>query len=711
VRWRSIKPEAVLAALLVAGCGIDRSGSARDGSSSALAPIGWDGIPAAMDLRVESDRWVGAERVVRYRRHAFGLPVQGRTAVMRVSANGSRNPVIAELGAPRLDPRPLAADPAAIGRAADADEPDAIGVRSERVAIDRGRWIERGVAVYVDLGSARPMVVRLYDREGTLLARLPRATSARGRVYVPNPVVAMNRTRDEELGGLVSADSLTGARVRARSCDRAGGLCAAAPHARPDEAGDYLFEPDEPSFVDPFAEVSAYFHAERALSYFDDRHGFEWSCACGDSAIEVVANYTLLPDVAYDNALFEAGDCASGRCPRVLLGQGMHRDYAYDGDIAYHELTHAVVEALAPLESYDVDPLGVSYEPAAIEEGLADFFSSVVAGDPRVGEYVADVGEDGAAGALRGIDGDERCPWDLTGDPHRDGRIVGGALWSLRTRLGPKRAEAIAFRALAAMPEAPSLRDVARVLEASVAPGDPSAAVVVRDVIERRGLLDCERIVPLDDGEARFGVSGSSAFTAALGAGLAPTHYRIELPPDAQRVTLRLDPVGRAGRYTLFLRLGRPVEVDHAGEAVVQSDHVLPFDRLWTLGRGGDLALPSCGGTLFVALRAEDLAIDGPSAYEIHAVLERGDAGHDDAGPCEPPDGGVPDAGPPGDAGTPARAPLGGGGCRCDLSTGSRGFGAIGSGPLAVTVVVLACRGWRRRRATSRRDERGTPRD
>lgn len=46
-------------------------------------------------------------------------------------------------------------------------------------------------------------------------------------------------------------------------------------------------------------------------------------------------------DVPLDNAVY-IGDGEQA----VLLGQGTHADYAYDGDIVYHELGHGVVDAL-----------------------------------------------------------------------------------------------------------------------------------------------------------------------------------------------------------------------------------------------------------------------------------------------------------------------------------------------------------------------------
>ena len=65
------------------------------------------------------------------------------------------------------------------------------------------------------------------------------------------------------------------------------------------------------------------------------------------------------------------------------------RDYSYDGDVIYHEFTHGVVDDTIKLQSFHVDRYGVIDAPGAMNEGLADYFSSALAGDPDVGEYAS----------------------------------------------------------------------------------------------------------------------------------------------------------------------------------------------------------------------------------------------------------------------------------------------------------------------------------
>ena len=72
----------------------------------------------------------------------------------------------------------------------------------------------------------------------------------------------------------------------------------------------------------------------------------------------------------------------------MWFGQGPLKDYSYDGDVVYHEFGHSVVNVTLKLVGTPhMDEYGTSYSPGAMNEGLADYFSSAITGDPDVGEY------------------------------------------------------------------------------------------------------------------------------------------------------------------------------------------------------------------------------------------------------------------------------------------------------------------------------------
>jgi len=71
-----------------------------------------------------------------------------------------------------------------------------------------------------------------------------------GRVYDPNPVVAMSRTTDVELLGLTSTTRLEGQRVRVTTCGSSGAECVPEQNAIAGVDGNFLFAPVEPSRSD-----------------------------------------------------------------------------------------------------------------------------------------------------------------------------------------------------------------------------------------------------------------------------------------------------------------------------------------------------------------------------------------------------------------------------------------------------------------------------
>ncbi|MFZ9889606.1 MAG: M36 family metallopeptidase, partial [Myxococcota bacterium] len=64
------------------------------------------------------------------------------------------------------------------------------------------------------------------------------------------------------------------------------------------------------------------------------------------------------------------------------------RDFAYDGDIVFHEFTHAVVHSYLPeFGSLWHDEQGANAESGALNEGWSDYFAASFTGDSATGEY------------------------------------------------------------------------------------------------------------------------------------------------------------------------------------------------------------------------------------------------------------------------------------------------------------------------------------
>lgn len=100
-------------------------------------------------------------------------------------------------------------------------------------------------------------------------------------------------------------------------------------------------------------------------------------------------------------------------------------------DVVYHEYGHSI-HAHAVIE-------GVGAFEGALSEGVSDYLSATVTGDPGMGR-----GFFLSSQELRNIDppNDEQVwPQDLTGEVHQDGLIIGQSLWDLRKELVTKMGE------------------------------------------------------------------------------------------------------------------------------------------------------------------------------------------------------------------------------------------------------------------------------
>ncbi len=649
--------------------------------SLALAP--------GAELRLEAVTRAHGFTIVRFVRRAHGGDLLGSSLVVRFAPGGSLDYVAA---------RGLAAPLAAGARAVDRDAAARTALAGAGVTLldlaPAGLEVDGRVVPVWRADVAGPLQAErsrvLVDaRTGEILLSHSLAADALGRVYAHDPTIDDGATTDVELASLTSREHLTGRYFRVSSCNAGDRGCDPTQLAVADADGNFLFDPDEPSFADAFSEVHAYYHLDRVAAYFRDTHEFTWTCG-GSTRMEAYVNYAERPGVAYENAAFVPS--AGSSCGFIFFGQGGARDYAYASDVVYHEVTHAVVDGVAGLGFYTLDPLGVGYEPGAVNEGTADYFAATLSGDPALAEYFASSPGAGE-GALRRLDNDLACPADLVGEPHYDGRIWAGLGWDVREAIGAPRADALAFVTLASLESTPELADAAEVLLATAAAMrdegtlDESELAAVEELTRARGLEGCARVVPLDSGEPRTAFSGQPMLTGAFGGSIAPVHYRIEVPPDATRLTLDVDRLTLAGRYRVHARVGAPVrfagtrrppviasfdlELDGSGEAVIE--------------RGGTPDLPRCE-TLFFAVEVEDLQSRGPSLYTVRAELETSGSGE----PCPEPDAGVQR-----DAGTDAGPPLesiyapGGGACTCRAARGRR----LPIEPLVLLLLALRRRG------------------
>jgi Zn-dependent metalloprotease len=465
------------------------------------------GLPAARVVPERSLTWHGRTRVHLRQTHD-GVPVIGGQAV--VTVDGDRR-VVALTS--RLRPEPgIAVVPAfaaseAGSRAAAllsaplVADPVATLAVLPRAAGDRLVW-------RVELWSAPfgHWRVTLDARSGEVLGLTDLRRDAQGRVWEHNPdnsELVEVTLPEVEVGDSYLSTPL--ADVRTVVFD--GDVQSTARLAVPDERGDFFYEPDDdtPVFDDPFAEVNAYWHIAAIRQWFAERWGHTWN-----GPASVLVNYRDQPGQTYDNAFWTLD---FGGIYVIATGQGTV-DLAYDADVLQHEFGHGIVEDLCAINAeidypWAFDEYGIHAAVHAVNEGMADYWSSTFQGDACSAEYF---GSAFGLECLRDLDNDRRTPDDVVGEAHDDGEIVGGTCWAVREALGAEAADDVLYGALGALTSAPTFQEYAEAIleqvgvlvgEGTLSEEDLSA---VDAILTERGWKKSGRAIALAEGQVEQGV-------------------------------------------------------------------------------------------------------------------------------------------------------------------------------------------------------------
>jgi Zn-dependent metalloprotease len=668
----------------------DPASAARAVLAQLGASLGLTGEWAVEDV-VEAHGY----HVVHARRRVLGRPVVNAPIVVRVRPDGQVDWIDVSPVAARVEPFPAVDRSVESGQVAlsVAGYGQARIVSSALVPFASADAVVPAYEVEV-AGRARTERARVIvdARSGEVLALEPLALDVLGRVYPQNAVSDAMHTMDLPLAGLTSTTNLVGTYARVASCDQLSADCTTVQHAVADVDGNFLFDPVAHTYDDAFAEVSAYHHVGVVVDYMAMHHGFTWSCG-GNARMNVFVNYTEMPNVPFDNAAFMPGDATT--CGYLVFGQGSADDYAWDGDVVYHEYGHAVTSQITDLGYFSPGP-SPGYQPLAINEGTSDYWAAAVQGDPVIGESITSLEGSMSMGGLRTIDNTLACPNDLFGEGHFDGRMWSGLGWAVRGILGQDRADALFYTAVATVSGSATISMAVSALvsaamsEVSMGHVTSAELAAIQAAVTARGLADCAMNVPLDDGHEHTGYSGNAFVTATIGHGVAPLQYSIQIPPDATAVEVLVGHATFYGQSTVHFMNGQPVR---ASISRIVSDRAVPVGRSGSALYTVDQGLVRCG-TLYVAVETTDIR-SGESLYAIRAsVMRTGisstacpppphDAGPRDAGTDTAVD---PDAGADAGPSTPPSS-----GCGCRVGHG-RGEGALG---LALVWALVA----RRRRA------------
>lgn len=338
--------------------------------------------------------------------------------------------------------------------------------------------------------------------------------------------------------------------------------------------GDFLTHvyDSDTAAEDTYAEVAMFYHLNKVYDVLTGlgMEPLQWSPLNGVVNLRMPQgfdNFDLvkladgeLPLVPFDNAFYAGADPIFSQIfglqgGALWFGQGNFADFAYDGDVVYHEFGHAVVDSTIGLVGeWHVDSQGAMPSPGSMNEGLADYFSAIVTDDGVVGEYVG-----GAFGrtAIRTIDNQDTCPAGIGGEVHYDSTFFSGAMWEARKGLTVEQKALFDQAILEALQTAPSgdvsYADVAEQFVASVEAtdglGSEIANVLSQSFTDRGVLPRCERVIDLVEGEAFHGASFGSARgvfvpskSSIPGSGAyAPgaLQFHVELPEGATEVTFK----------------------------------------------------------------------------------------------------------------------------------------------------------------------------
>jgi MYXO-CTERM domain-containing protein len=429
------------------------------------------------------------ERVVKVRQTHKGLPVLLGGASVVFGKDDAARRVLTKL----LDALPDDVTPAVSAAFAAEQAKKLTRLEADSARAVLGIWTvaDESFLAWVVKPQALPGVpyepVLIIDaKTGEVVQRFNAAMEAMGNVYPTNP---------EKSPGLIQADLsleagatiLKNARVESLNCvDKKTTktinvgfplqvhVCELEQTATPDANGDFLIPAaghTEPE--DPFSQVQMFYHTNRAYSTF---LGYDaaFDVNPGDAgSLPVVANLRLpdfndfanignpnAPLVPFQNAFYSPGDQLFGQVfgtfgPAMYFGQGPVHDYAYDGDVVYHEFGHGVVQATLQLvPTPHLDQYGVTVSNGGMNEGLADYFSAAIGGDPDVGEYAA---KDFNASLpyIRSLANPDMCPTAIAGEVHQDATLFSGALWDARVKLSEadaKKFDLAIYVAMATLP-------------------------------------------------------------------------------------------------------------------------------------------------------------------------------------------------------------------------------------------------------------------
>jgi hypothetical protein len=697
-------------------------------------------------------RLSGNQDLVRFAQWHKGLPVIGAGAAARFDDTGHM-----VLGVVRtVNKLPASVVPAiSAEQARDAAQArSALRVRTSDAFLIL--WAKGGEArlayavvpqVPAGVHASPRLVVDAMD--GSVIEARDTMVSLQAEVFPANPIATPNRAVLELPMAPVEGIGLKNEFIEAYNCvdkktvksiDFFGQtqkvhICDLVGTAQP-TAGVFAYTPvDDPAKIesrsDTYSEVSMYFHTSRAYQFFRELGGIPTAQVVSDKPLRAIANLQIASGLAggggnpadpdtplqsFSNAFFSPAGGGLGSIFEQLygfsgggmwFGQGARADYAYDGDVVYHEFTHAVVSHTINLGAWHADARGLVASPGAMNEALADYFSSALTGEGNVGEYASkDIAP--TQTVIRTLENTDACPRNLVGQVHADSTLFSGALWQARKAVPEadrRKFDASLYKTMLTHPEDGDLGydDLAKLFIAGLKADAPAYAPLLDAAMTDRGVLPgCDRILDYQDKPINVPAGSVPYFTAPGKAtagvtGTAPgvIQVRFKLPAGATQLDVSFEQNAAGGNnvfaggkpYTPFVhvKFGAPITWTGGTKLTPDSDANAEAVLSSSTKRGVSFEVPVDAKEVYVQIANNGDQDGNYKALTLSAVAPPPAAEE----PATPPA-----ATPP--AASAAPTSTDDGGCSCEQAPGHSG--STGGAALGLGLALAAFASRRRRR-------------